>query len=54
MKIAILHYAGEQLLLKVAYHIIFMINELHLLQLLACQTNGTLDKWNCLVSWIVG
>ena len=42
-KIAILYYASEQPLLKVAYHI-FMINELHLLQLLSCQTSGTSDK----------
>ena len=27
---------GEQLLLKVAYHIIFMINELHMLRFLGC------------------
>ena len=31
IKIAILQNAGEQPLVKVAYHIIFMINELHLL-----------------------
>ena len=50
---AILYYAGEQPLLKVAYHIMFMINELHLLRLLGCQTSGTSDKYfkNCRVSW---
>ena len=33
----------EQPHLKVAYHI-FMINELHLLRFLGCQTSGTSDK----------
>ena len=28
--------AGEQPVLKVAYYIIFMINELHLLQFIGC------------------
>ena len=45
IKIAtVLYYAGEQPLLKIAYHIIFIINELHLLRFLGCQTSGTSDK----------
>ena len=31
-----------------------MINQLHLLRFLGCQASGTSDKWNCLISWIVG
>ena len=54
IKIAILYYACEQPLLKVAYHIIFVINQLHLLWFLSCQTSGTSDKWNCLILSIVG
>ena len=39
---------------RLSYHILFMINELHLPRFLGCQTSGTSDKWNCLISWIVG
>ena len=51
IKIAILYYAGEQLLLKVAYYIIFMIYELYLLWVPIFTAIGIYFLFGTKLSW---
>ena len=51
IKITILYYAGEQLLLKVAYYIIFMIYELYLLRVPIFTAIGIYFLFGTKLSW---